>query len=217
MDGTGGIAIATRSESLFEDYCHGNHIQCERIRESAVRTPDFAIRLHDSDVVCEIKQLNLGKRERDALAQALENGSGAYGVPHRLRRKLKNVSGQLKNVSSASIPTILVVFDNTPFRTELEHATVVQALYGTIGYPIRMSADSEPVAGDPFLAGDRGFTSTQNTAVSALAVLEELDGTSRLRVYHNLYAAVPLDPQLFQGLPVEQKVLPGDTSIEVDA
>lgn len=209
--------MVTRSESLFERYCQANEIPCDRIHESTIRTPDYVVQLHGCDVVCEIKQLNMGKREKAAWTEALKDGAGGYFVQNRLRRKLKNVSGQLKDASGRGVPTIVVVFDSTPFRAALEHETVVQALYGTIGYPIQLSGDSELAAGDPFLGGNRGLTAAQNTAVSAVAVLEEMDGGSRLRVYHNLHAAIPLDPQLFRGLPVEQKVLPGDTSIEVGA
>jgi len=52
------------------------------------------------------------------------------------------------------------------------------------------------------------------TAVSAIAIL---DGGPRqvrgLRVYHNVYAAVRLDPGVFGSLPVSQMVLPDATDL----
>jgi hypothetical protein len=209
--------VATQSESHFERFCEANHVPCERIPVSTARTPDYVIELDARSVVCEIKQLDLGNRERHAWMEVAEGRASAYFVQNRLREKLKSVSGQLKDASSGGTPTVLVVFDNTPSGSELNDSKVVQALYGRIRYPILLSDDSEPVLGDPRFGGNQAFTPTQNTAVSALAVLEELDGNLRLRVYHNLHAAVPLNPDLFANLPVEQKVLPGDTSIEVDA
>lgn len=209
--------MVTRSEALFEGYCAAHHIECERIAVSSSRTPDYRVRLKGSDLVCEVKQLETGGRERDALTHAIRGGVGTYWVQNRVRQKMKNVSGQLKSASTARTPTLLVVFDNSTFSSELEHSKVVQALYGSIAYPIEVSGDSEPTAGDPFFAGDRAFTPDQNTSLSALAVLEEVAGQLRLRVYHNLHAAVPIDPELFGGLPVEQKVLPGSTSIDLEA
>jgi hypothetical protein len=80
---------------------------------------------------------------------------------------------------------------------------------------VTMSEDGEPDLGAPFFGGNRGLTPTQNTAVSAVAVLEERDGTCWLRVYHNRHAAVELDPEIIEGVAVEQRVLHGDTHIEV--
>jgi hypothetical protein len=217
LDGTRVIVVATSSESLFERYCQLNDIPWMRIGEARHRMPDYAIRLRTCEVVCEVKQLDMGKREKAAWTQALKEGAGTYAVQNRLRQTLKDVSAQLKSSSAQGTPTILAVVDNTPFHAELEHEMVVQALYGTIGRRVLISEDSEPALGDPFLGGNRGFTPTQNTAVSALAVLEELGSGLRLRIYHNLHAAVPLDPQLFEGLPADQRILPGDTSIEVEA
>lgn len=206
----------TKSESLFERYCETNRIPCRRIAESTVRTPDYAIQLRKVEVVCEVKQLDIGNREKQALTQAFETGSAAaYVVQNRLRSKLKGVSGQLKRASSRGTPTLVVVYDNTPFRGELDHEDVVEALYGRVSHPVTTSEDGEPDLGAPFLGGNRGLTPTQNTAVSAVAVLDERDGTYWLRVYHNLHAAVQLDPELLEGVAVEQRVLPGDTHIEV--
>jgi hypothetical protein len=165
-------------------------------------------------VVCEIKQLGIGDREKRALRQAVQKGSAAYAMKNRLRGKLKNISTQLQTTSSRGVPTLLVVYDATPFRGELDHEAVVESLYGRVSYPVIAPEGSEPSLGAPFLGGDRGLTPTQNTAVSAVAVLEEREGAGWLRVYHNLHAAVELDPQLLDGLPAEQRVRPGDTHIE---
>lgn len=205
----------TESESLFERYCEANRIPCSRIAPSTDRTPDYAIRLRGVEIVCEVKQFDIGDREKQALTRAVETGSAAYFVPNRLRNKLKKVSGQLSSASSRGTPTLLVVYDNTLFRGELDHEDVVEALYGKISHPVTVSADGEPDLGDPFFGGNRGLTPTQNTAVSAIAVLEEGGGVYRLRVYHNLHAEVALDPELLAGIPMEQVVLPGDSHIDV--
>lgn len=216
-DETGEAVVVTDSESLFSHYCDANAIPCTRIRRSSQRTPDYRIRLQATDVVCEVKQLNMSDVETAAWKEAVARGTGGHFVKNRLRSKVADASSQLESDSVAGTPTVVVVFDNTPFAGELGHESVTQALYGTIRYPVIASGDEEPALGDPFLDGDGAFDSPENSTVSALAVLEDVRGSVRLCVYHNLRAAVPLDPELLRCLPVEQVVLPGDTSIDVEA
>lgn len=215
LDETRGAAVQTDSESLFTGYCDTNGIPCKRIRRSSDRTPDYCIQLQATDVVCEVKQLNMSAGERDAWMQALKDGSGVQVVKNRVRAKVTDALGQLRSAADAGTPTLVVVFDGTPFAAELDHESVVQALYGTIRNPIRISGDGEPTLGEPFFDSDGAFHSVENSPVSALAVLEDVGGSWCLRVYHNSRAAAPLDQRLFDGLPSEQVVLPGDTSIDV--
>jgi hypothetical protein len=55
-----------------------------------------------------------------------------------------------------------------------------------------------------------------NTAISAIVIL---DGGPRpplsLRVYHNPYAGVKLDPTVFRALPATQRVLPDSTEVSL--
>ncbi len=73
-----------------------------------------------------------------------------------------------------------------------------------------------PQVSDPFFGGNRGVGPERNTAVSAIAIL---DGGPRppltLRVYHNPYAAVRLDPGVFNSLPASQRVLPDATEVSL--
>jgi hypothetical protein len=84
---------------------------CER-----VRTPDFAICLDGVRVVCEVKQID-PKSEDLAEAKIVSAGKTVGRlVANRLRQKSKDVSAQLKAASLAGCPTLLVVYDNTPFK-----------------------------------------------------------------------------------------------------
>jgi len=215
LDGTRRRRAVTKSESMFVAYCEANGIPFKRIPESTVRTPDYAIQLGQVEVVCEVKQLEMSDSEKRAWQDVRNKGVGAHWVQNRLRRRLKNVSGQLRAASSRGTPTMVVVFDNTPFQAELRHEDVVQALYGRLAYPVVVSGDGELALDAPFFGGDRGLTPTQNTSVSAVAVLEKLGEGLSLRTYHNLHAVVGLKPCLLEGLPVRQMVVPGDTTIEV--
>ena len=137
-------------------------------------------------------------------------------MPNRLRAKLKKVSAQLRNASASGRPTLLIVYDNTPFRSYTDHLDVVQAMFGRNSVRVRIAADSSlpPQVSEPFFGVNRGMGPRHNTAVSAVAIL---DGAPRspltLRVYHNPYAAVRLHSGVFDSLPVTQRILPGDTTV----
>ena len=118
------------SETLFEQLCSSHGIPCERIATEAMRTPDFAISLRSIPVICEVKQIDPNVED----LQEMQNVSSAQAtgrfVPNRLRAKLKNVSGQLKAATLAGSPTMLVVYDNTPFKMYTDHLDVAQAMFG---------------------------------------------------------------------------------------
>ena len=137
------------------------------------RTPDFAICLDDIRVVCEVKQIDPNAED---LAEAKSTAGEDIGrmVTNRLRQKLKDVSAQLNEAFLSGYPTLLVIYDNTPFKAYTDHFDVVQALFGghseAIGFP--EDAESPPVVSDPFFGGNRRLTPHPNTSVSALAILD---------------------------------------------
>ena len=61
-----------------------------------------------------------------------------------------------------------------------------------------------------------GLTPNHNTAVSALAILDGGPTSERSpRMYHNPYGAVVLSPELLEGLPVVQRLLPGAATVNL--
>lgn len=207
----------TISERLWEEFCDANSVRCDRVPVGVSRTPDYVIRLCDQRIACEVKQLEQDTCEREALEQSLLTGkTSTHWVRSGVRNKLKKVSGQLKSAAVAGVPTLLVMYDNGPLRSHLLHTHIIEAMFGQVGYPIiTRSGNPEAVeTGNPAFCGNRGLTPQQNTAISALAVLEPDDaGRLRLRTYHNIHAAVRLEPSLLDELPGEQMVLPDDTSV----
>lgn len=213
-----GGGVETESERLFRQFCDESGLVCVPIPCASHRTPDYSVTCSGTRVVCEVKQLQQSQREKAALQEAFSTGSAAAYFPgNRLRQKLKKISPQLKAEAGCGTPTILVVYDNGPFGTDLDHETVLQAMFGDIGYPIQFveGSASKPVAGEPRFGGNRGLTPVHNTSVSALAALERHDGRLRLRVYHNPFAAVPLNPDILPADAVVQRVLPGDASVSL--
>lgn len=204
------------SETLFEELCSTHGIPCEKLPTATDRTPDFAITLRSVRVICEVKQIDPNFEDSQEIRNVrLDQAIGRF-VPNRLRAKLKNVSGQLKAASVAGSPTILVVYDNTLFKIYTDHFDVVQAMFGAHTVAVSKGRDTDPIISEPFFGGNRGLTPNQNTAVSALAILDGGPTSERrLRVYHNPYAAVVLQPELLEVLPVVQRLLPGDTTVNL--
>lgn len=63
-----------------------------------------------------------------------------------------------------------------------------------IGVPNR--PECEPLFRNVIFGGKRKMTSEDSTSVSAVAVLRCAAGTTGLCIYHNVYAAIPLNPNL---------------------
>jgi hypothetical protein len=212
------MSAATASEELFEEFCGLNGIPWSRVAPAASRTPDFVIQLGGTQITCEVKQIDPNDADLEELAELRMGGGAGRYLPNRLRAKLKNVSAQLKNASESARPTLLVVYDNTPFKSYTDHADVVQAMFGRNSVTVLTPTDPSlpPQVSAPFFGGDRGMGPARNTAVSAIAIL---DGGPRppltLRVYHNPYAAVRLDPAVFSSLPATQRVLQDSTEVSL--
>ena len=206
------------SETLFEQLCFNRSVPCEAIPTGPVRTPDFAISLGGVRIVCEVKQIDPNAEDLKELETVGSGEATGRLVPNRLWKKLKDVSGQLKAASLSGCPTLLVVYDNTPFKIYLLHFDVVQAMFGAHSVTVSFSKerDADPIVSKPFFGGNRGLTDRENTSVSALAIL---DGgplvETALRVYHNPYASVVLRPELLEALPVVQCLLPGATTVKI--
>lgn len=204
------------SEQLFEQFCDAHSIPFERVATGQRRTPDYVVRFAGTRVTCEIKQINPNADDLKELQQLRENRASARYHPNRLRDKLKDVSAQLKAASEGGEATMLIIYDNTPFKGYTDHADIVQAMFGRYSISVSVPADRSfpSKVSAPFFGGNRGMGPGWNTAVSAIAVLEGGPIQVRaLRVYHNVYAAVRLEPSLIASLPVSQVVLPDTTNV----
>ncbi len=212
------MSVRTESELLFDAFCRTHSIPCTPVATGPRRTPDFQITLLATEITCEVKQIDLNADDRRELTELRRIGGGGRFVPNRLRGKLKNVSPQLKQACVDGHPTLLVVYDNTPFKAYSDHMDVIEAMFGRYSVSVRVAADrAAPLeVSKPFLGGNRGLGRARNTSVSAVAILEAgPDSMNRLRIYHNPYAAVRLNPAVFHGLPVSQPVLPDAKEIRL--
>ena len=78
-------------------------------------------------------------------------------------------------------------------------------MYGFDTIILGLSTDmrQKPYVVDQKSGPKRMMTDQENTTVSAVAVLD----IGGLTLYHNLFAALPLEPELFKGIAVRQFTL----------
>jgi hypothetical protein len=174
------------------------------------------VKINGTRIVCEIKQIDPNDDDRQIFSSVNARQATFTWFRNRLSDKLKDVSAQLKTASRSSTPTMLVVYNNTPSFNYTQHSEVVQAMFGqkssVISFPD--AEDAEPRVSRPFFGGQKRMTANTNTSVSVVAVLHSQGEQPKLRVYHNPFAATPLAPGIFDGLPVDQPVRPDTEETE---
>lgn len=210
---------STPSEAMFQRFCQRHGIPCERVTPGAHPSPDFVIELVKVRIACEVKQIDPNDEDLAELEQLRSRGSVARYVPNRMRGRLKQISRQLKASAQAGTPTLLVVYDNTPFKQYSDHTQVIEAMFGpeTVTVSAPLHHRGQTVVSKPYFGGNRGLGPSHNTSISAIAILSDgpASEAQTLRLYYNPYAAVPLDPTFFDGLPVTHALPPGTTEVQL--
>jgi hypothetical protein len=202
----------TKSEELFERFCAERKLSFHKIPESKTKSPDYYLEVGGKMIVAEVKQIDANKEESRVLAMPAEDwGQGEiyhWDIPgERIRNKITSAMPQFKNLSKGQYATLLVVYDNINVWPELidEYAIRV-ALYGI--ETALISSEAAPEGGAKILARWYGMrkkaTAHHNTTLSAIAVISEAESSGLMNVYHNWYARIPLERELFLLSGVEQ-------------
>ena len=188
----------TVSELLFEQLCRNCGIEYEEVPTEATPTNDYDIFPQNEKIVCEVKQIDPDEDERAWLAGDRTRWNPWPG--NRLRKPIKDGSTQLKSKAKGKFPTVLIIYNNVPVRGHHDAWNVLTAMYGQETVRIAVPEDTyeEPYATGVIFGGRRGMTPDHKTSVSAVALLVERDNELVLFVYHNVYAAIPLRPDLLR-------------------
>jgi hypothetical protein len=102
---------------------------------------------------------------------------------------------------------MLVLYDNVYIGKQLSPYEIKVGMYGFQQVVLAIPKDKgkEIYIKDSKFGPDRRMTADQNTTISALVVMkEDIDGQPFLEIYHNEYAAIPVDPALFASMRVKQ-------------
>ena len=191
------MSTKTKSEILFEQFCKENSIPYSQIDQSDCRTPDYEIYFGKILVVIEVKQIDRNKNEKKYQEQLPK--LGRVGIreksAQRVRHIIYDAHEQLKNRSQGKLPAILVIYDNTPFKS-IEPTDIKNAMYGdeTVGlYSLDDTEDLFIEIKNGGFGSGRKFTKDDNTTISGIAKLY-MFGTLRLDIFHNQYAKCPFEP-----------------------
>lgn len=189
----------TVSEDLFERLCVDLGIPCRQVPCGAGKTPDFDIEFSGNTVVTELKQLDLNDTDK-AISDCVRRTGRASGFStsdDRVRRKINEANPQLKARSGGLLPTMIVLYDNGTFGG-IDYIDIKTAMFGDEKVVVTIinheTRDVTPI----HPGGGRRMTDRCNTTISAVALLTGSLDSASLSIFHNHYAAIPIDPGWFR-------------------
>jgi hypothetical protein len=186
-----------------------------------VKTPDYAIFPRDTKVIAEVKEVQENVAEREQREKLEKVGWSTFGGSGKVGDRARDIIGtaakQLKRMAKGKCPAMIVIY-NPSFllRHHTEPHAIKAAMYGfdtiILGLaPVQMR--QKPRLLDRKSGPGRKVGSQFNTTISAVSVL---DGNG-LTIYHNVFAAIPLQVELFRGIAAIQFTLGEKQPGEFDA
>jgi hypothetical protein len=197
----------TESEILFERFCGERGVVFKRLEEGPARTPDYEISLGSGWAAVEVKQLEPNTQDRRLLIELRQQGATSQWVNmERPRQAIVDATRQLRAHGRGVMPGIVVLFDLAGgLLGYLGADSIAQSLYGARRVHVAdVAGQALEVLGVSF-GGRRAATEQHNTTLSAVAVMRLFrNDEMSLTIFHNRFAAIPLDPSELQVQDVEQ-------------
>ena len=191
----------TISEERFERFCARRGIPFRRVPEGPTTTPDYEIVVNGIEIVAEIKQIEPNAEDQEILRRRDRTGAAAYWV-NTLRPRQSILTGvkQLRPSAKGTRPGVVVLYELVPLLGYLGADNIAHCLYGPREVHIAVPDDPrlEPWVLGSSHGGGRVATEHHNTTLSAVAVLEVRGEIEVISVFHNAFAAMPLDPDRFR-------------------
>jgi len=213
----GPLSVKTQSEKWFEEFCENVGLVCNRISEGDDKTPDYQLQLDGQFIIVEVKEFSRNKVEHksDRLLEKRGYGEGISNTPgDRIRKKISDSSAQIKAKTQGVHQSILVLCDIKYGCGQITGHTdpynIRVGMYGLEQVNIVVPADVSvsPYANGMSYGPKKKMTENQNTSISAIGVLSTPEKDDiKLDIYHNIYAANPLDPDLIAGYRIRQYCL----------
>ena len=211
----------TLSETLFEKFCSDAEINCVPIKTAKTKTPDYELTIDGQQIIVEVKEIDRNKNEQeyDRLIKDRGFAVGTNTPGDRVREKIRKASPQIKKLSARIKPSILVLFDRGLKAGHLEPYNIRVAMHGLeqVHINVPRNPSVSPYATGMSYGPKRKMTENDNTSISAIGGLfTPKPNEIILEVYHNKFAAVPLNPKLLVKYGIRQFVLedevPGKTA-----
>lgn len=194
--------MKTFSEQLFEEYCANARLTCNRVPEEAGKTPDYELVIETQRIIVEVKEFDRNEDEKESDRLLKQRGYGkvlSYTPGERVRQKIAAASSQIKARTQSMYPGLLVLLNSGYGHADPYH--IRTAMYGLervhIAVPPLTASDFTPHATGMSYGPRRRMTENANTSISGIGVLATPGPDDvRLLVFHNKYAAIPLNPDL---------------------
>ncbi len=204
------------SEILFESFCNKRQIKYEKITTSEHRTPDYKVILSGIEVIVEIKQIDMNPDEKREYDKFRKGGiaAGSNTIGKRVGKKISDANQQLSKLAKGRLPTICIIYDNTPLGYHTDLNNIRFGMYGLATAIIAKPSDRRvrPYIKEWKFGTKRKMTRATNTSTSAVAAMfreiENPEHPPYLIVYHNVYAKVPLNPEIIAKIGLRQFTLP---------
>jgi hypothetical protein len=183
------VKLKTTSELAFESFCETNHLSLSRISETENPTPDYILRVNETNIFVEVKQI-----DKD------ENFSSTFDLRSpgsHIRSKINQARNQVREAAQNGNPTVLLIYNNLHplqlFGTEPDD--FLAAMYGDLTINI---TKKNLVASGVFHGRNQSFREDKNETFSAIGHLYRNQSGLAVHLYQNVYAQVPIS---FSALP----------------
>lgn len=195
--------LVTEGERYSKRYFDENELLFEKGYPLGNKSIDFLVHTVNGDVLWENADFGESELDRGALKASIQTFlqfEGAFDPGYV--KQLKDKLGTLDDVEACNAGSWNPIGRIQPIlRDKSKQLREAKGKMPTIVVICNMG--SAPADYDLILrqglGGDRFFNKDRNTTISALAVLSQVDGKMRLRIYHNQYAAKPLLVGSFPG------------------
>lgn len=186
-------------ERFFCEFCNQRKIQYEKIKASTrFQSPDYRIWIDGSEIIVEVKALLMNDTENVALKspEVMFYVNSVF----RIRNDFDRAKKQFRKYKF-SVPIILVLVDLTLWRVDDED--VLNAMYGDEALLLKAANGQLEVSGHVF-GKHRKVGPDFNTSISAIARLQRNFDSTEMTIYHNGFAAHPLDPTIARTISARQ-------------
>jgi hypothetical protein len=210
--------MKTESEVYFEKFCRRNDFALSPVSVTSEKTPDYTLTREGQRVIVEVKEILSTAEERESERLLDERGIGNVidiTPGARVRKKIADCSPQIRALTQRRYPGLLVLWEQglcVGRHTESYHVRVAMCGLEEVIVTVPPIASGQSPSFNGMKHGPkRKLTENANTSISAVAVLcvPERD-RMLLQVYHNRFAAIPLEPRLLRSPEVLQFVLRDD-------
>jgi hypothetical protein len=198
----------TLSETLFEKFCSNSGINFFPIQTGHKKSPDYELLIDEQRIIIEVTEIDKDKNYYQN-SNGLINPPG-YTPGEPIRIKIKKKLPQIKARTEGIYPSILVLFDRGQIAGYLDPYDIRVAMYGLeqIHMNVPINPSLSPYATSMSYGPKRKMTENHNTSISAIGGLfTPRPNEIILEVYHNKFAAVPLNPKLLAKYGIDQFAL----------